>query len=135
MPDDKNNVEISRLQKEISAYLSLGSTELVFEYEELNSGKVRLNLITVNPRHNQSFLFHYVEGYDRVYCLNAMLNYVKTQREKKNSYTIQWSMSKSNELHTSYVRAKDVLEAIEKLHFGRDANSITIFSVVLNPIS
>lgn len=135
MPEDKHNVEISRLQKEISAYLSLGSTELVFEYDDLSSGKVRLNLITVNPRHNQSFLFHYVEGYDRVQCLSQMLDYVKTHREKKNSYTIQWSMRNSNELHTSYFRAKDVLEAIEKLYFGRDANSIIIFSVVLNPIS
>ena len=64
-----------------------------------------------------------------------MLDYVKTHREKKNSYTIQWSMRNSNELHTSYFRAKDVLEAIEKLYFGRDANSLIIFSVVLNPIS
>lgn len=135
MSADKSNIEISQLQKEIAGYLSMGATELVFEFEESLAGKVRLNLITINPRHNQSFLFHYVEGYDRVHCLKQMLDYVKSNREKKNSYTIQWSMRESDELHTSYFRAKDVLEAIEKLHFGRDPNSLIIFSIVLNPIS
>lgn len=135
MSEDNANIEISRLQKEISAYLALGSTELVFEFHEQPSNKTRLNLVTVNPRHSQSFLFHAVDGYDRTDALRKMLDYVKTYREKKNSYTIQWSMRNSEELHTSYFRAKDIMEALEKLHFGRDPNALTIFSVVLNPIS
>lgn len=134
MTADNQALEISKLQKEIESYLNLGETSIVFDYDKHND-KTRLNLITVNPRHNQSFLFHYVTGYDKADVLKKMLDYVKTYRDKKNSYTIQWSIKGDNELHTSYFRAKDIMEAIGKLHFGRDPNSITIFSVVLNPLS
>lgn len=134
MSNDKTILEVSRLQREIASYLSLGATEVIFDFEDLGKG-IRLNVITVNPRHNQSFLFHFVEGYDKVDCLKQMYEYIRTYKEKKNSYTIQWSIRNESELHTSYFRAKDVLEAIEKLYFGRDPNSITIFSVVLNPIT
>lgn len=134
MSADKDNLEIARLQKEIERYLQLGNTQLILDYQETN-GKTRLDLVTVNSRHNQSFLFHFVEGYDKVDALKKMLDYVKTYKEKKNSYTIQWTVRGEGELHTSYFRAKDIQEAIDKLYYGRDPNSLTIFSVVLNPIS
>jgi hypothetical protein len=127
-------IDISKLQKEIESYLNLGSTSMVFEFEEHNN-KMRLNLVTVNPRHNQSFLFQSSEGYDKKDCLKKMLEYIKTSREKENSYTIQWSVKGESELHTSYFRARDIQEAIDKLIYGRDPNSLNIFSVVLNPIS
>lgn len=134
MSGDKQNLEISKIQKEIEKYLSLGSTSIIFDYQQSANG-VRLDVITVNPRHNQSFLFHSVEGYSKIDTLQSMLQYVQEYREKKNSYTIQWSVKGENELHTSYFRAKDISEAIDKLHYGRDPNGITIFSVVLNPLS
>ena len=127
-------IDISKLQKEIESYLNLGSTSMVFEFEEHNN-KMRLNLVTVNPRHNQSFLFQSSDGYDKKDCLKKMLKYIKTSREKENSYTIQWSAKGESELHTSYFRARDIQEAIDKLIYGRDPNSLNIFSVVLNPIS
>lgn len=127
-------IDISKLQKEIESYLNLGSTSMVFEFEEFNN-KMRLNLVTVNPRHNQSFLFQSMDGYDKKDCLKKMLKYIKTSRDKENSYTIQWSVKGENELQTSYFSAKDIQEAIDKLIFGRDPNSLNIFSVVLNPIS
>ena len=40
-----------------------------------------------------------------------------------------------NQLQTSYFRAKNVLEALDKLFYDRDPNSITVFSVMLNPIT
>lgn len=134
MSADKQNLEIAKIQREIENYLSLGSTQMIFDYQD-NNGNVRLDVITVNPRHNQSFLFHSVEGYDKIDSLKKMLGYVTTQRDKKNSYTIQWSVKGENELHTSYFRAKDIPEAIDKLHYGRDPNGLTIFSVVLNPLT
>jgi hypothetical protein len=127
-------IQISKYQKEIESYLNLGSTSVVFDFDDHNN-QMRLNVITVNPRHNQSFLFHSIEGFDRKDALKKMLQYVKTYKERDSSYTIQWSIKGENELQTSYFRAKDILEAIDKLNFGRDPNSITIFSVVLNPIS
>ncbi len=134
MAPAQDSIDISKLQKEVEAYLNLGSTSVLFEFEE-NQGKTRLNVVTVNPRHNQSFLFQSIIGYDKKDCLKQMLKYVKTSRDKENSYTIQWSATGTNELQTSYFRAKDIPEAIDKLFFGRDPNSLTIFSVVLNPIA
>lgn len=134
MSAEKQNLEISKRQKEIQTYLSLDSTDMIFEYSDASEG-VRLDVITVNPRHNQSFLFHTVEGYNKIDALNKMLDYVKTYKDKMNSYTIQWSVKGENELHTSYFRAKDIPEAIDKLHYGRDPNILTIFSVVMNPLS
>lgn len=134
MSADRQNLEIAKIQKEIENYLSLGSTQMIFDYQESGQG-VRLDVITVNPRHNQSFLFHSTQGYDKIDALQQMLAYVKEHRSKKNSYTIQWSLKGADELHTSYFRAKDIPEALDKLHYGRDPNGITIFSVVLNPIS
>lgn len=64
-----------------------------------------------------------------------MLEYVKNYKEKENSYTIQWVARDEHELHTSYFRAGNILEALEKLYYGRDRNTITVFSVVLNPVS
>jgi hypothetical protein len=135
MSGDRKNLEIARIQKEIENYLSLRSTQMIFDFQDGNNKGLRLDVITVNPRHNQSFLFHTTYGYDKIDALKQMLDYVKEHREKKNSYTIQWSLKGDNELHTSYFRAKDITEAIDKLHYGRDPNNMTVFSVVLNPLS
>lgn len=129
------HIEIADLQREIESYLRLGSTGVVFNYHETKGEKTRLDIITVNPRHEQSFLFHSTKGYDKIDALKKMLDYVQNYRSRDNSYTIQWSLRGEDELHTSYFRAHDIVEAIEKLHYGRDANSVVIFSVVLNPIS
>lgn len=134
MSADRQNLEIAKIQKEIENYLSLGSTQMIFEYKEGHQ-HLRLDVITVNPRHHQSFLFHSVEGYDKIDTLKKVLEYVQNHRDKKNSYTLQWSVKGEEELHTSYFRAKDIPEAIDKLHYGRDPNAITIFSAVLNPIA
>lgn len=127
--------EITKLQEEISGYIGgLETGSLAFEYSEMD-GKMKLDIVTVNPRHRQSFLFHSVQGYDKPDALRKMLEYVKTYKEKESSYTIQWSLRGENELHTSYFRAKNVFDALDKLTYGRDLNSIIVYSVVLNPIS
>jgi hypothetical protein len=128
------NLEIARAQKEIGAYIGIGTDDLVFNYEETDEG-TSLHVITINPRHNQSFLFHATEGVDKLEALRSMLEYVKTYKERTSSYTIQWSARGDNNLQTSYFRAKNVLEALDKLFYDRDPNSITVFSVMLNPIS
>ena len=128
------HIEISRIQKEIEEYLALEGTGIVFDFQE-QTNRIRLDVITVNPRHNQSFLFHTTSGTDKVEALQKMLDYVKNYKERESSYTIQWTAKKDKELHTSYFRAKDIPEAINKLHYGKDPNTITIFSVVLNPIT
>ena len=133
MTKDKN-LEIARLQKEIGDYIGMGTDSLVFNFEE-KGRRTKLHLITLNARHNQSFLFHASEGSDKANALEAMLDYVRTYKDASSSYTIQWSVRGENVLNTSYFRAKNVLEALDKLFYDRDPNSITVFSVMLNPIS
>jgi hypothetical protein len=128
------HVEAARLQQAITDYLGLRTSDMVFEFTQTD-GKIKLDLITINPRHNQSFLFHSERGTDKVDALRKMHDYVKDYKEKENSYTIQWVATGERELHTSYFRASNILDALEKLYYGRDRNTITVFSVVLNPIS
>ncbi|RAU81629.1 hypothetical protein [Pontibacter arcticus] len=128
------HVESARLQKQIENHLGIGGNSLLFEFRELDN-KTRLDLITVNPRHSQSFLLHTEIGYDRMDVLRKMLTYVQSYRDKESSYTVQWMAREDKELQTSYFRARNVYEALDKLYFGRDMNTITVFSVVLNPVS
>ncbi len=128
------HVEAARIQQQIKDYLGLRTSDLIFEYGIMD-GKTKLDLITINPRHNQSFLFHSEIGFDKVDALRKMLDYVQTSKEKENSYTIQWVAQGEHELHTSYFRSSNILDALEKLYYGRDRNTITVFSVVLNPVS
>ena len=128
------HVEAARIQQEVKDYLGLRTSDLVFEYSTVD-GKVKLDLITINPRHNQAFLFHSETGSDKVEALKKMLTYVQSYKEKESSYTIQWVVKGDTELHTSYFRAGNILDVLQKLYYGRDMNTITVFSVVLNPIS
>jgi len=127
-------VETARVQQKILDYLGLRPSDLIFEYSVLD-GKTKLDLVTINPRHNQSFLFHTATGTDQADAMKKMWEYVRNYKEKENSYTIQWTTKSDSELHTSYFRASNILDALEKLYYGRDRNTITVFSVVLNPIS
>ena len=128
------HVEAARIQQEVKNYLGLRTSDLVFEYST-QDGKIKLDLITINPRHNQAFLFHSETGTDKLDSLRKMLDYVQNYKEKENSYTIQWVAKNDKELHTSYFKASNIMDALQKLYYGRDMNTITVFSVVLNPIS
>ncbi len=128
------HVEAARIQQEIKNYLGLRSSDLVFEYS-VQEGKTKLDLITVNPKHNQAFLFRSETGVDKLDSLKKLLVYVQSYKEKELSYTIQWVVKGDKELHTSYFRASNVMDALQKLYYGRDMNTITVFSVVLNPVS
>lgn len=128
------HVEAARIQQQIKDFLGLRTSDLSFEFGIMDR-KAKLDLITINPRHNQSFLFHTETGADKVDALRKMWDYVQNYKEKENSYTIQWVTKSDRELHTSYFRASNILEVLEKLYYGRDRNTITVFSVVLNPVS
>jgi len=131
------HIEAARMQEEIKNYLGMRSSDFVFEFSTTD-GKIRVDLITINPRHNQSFLFHSENGTDKLDALRKMLSYVQNYKEKENSYTIQWvaqGVKGEKELHTSYFRAGSIIDALQKLYYGRDMNTITVFSVVLNPVS
>lgn len=128
------NIQLAELQREIGEYIGLGENSIIYDFDE-NAGVHTLKLITINPRHKQSFLFHVSEGVTRNDAMKSMLEYVKNHKDREASYTIQWSMLGEQELHTSYFSAKNIIAALDKLYYDRDPNNITVFSVNLNPIS
>ncbi len=126
------HVEIARLQQQIEQHLGVEG-DLVFDYQQ-EENRIKLNLITINRRHNQSFLFHNVYGIDKPDALQKMLDYARQHREQHHSYTIQWrGLTTDKELQTSYFRGSNMYEALDKLYFNRDMHSITVYSIVLNP--
>jgi hypothetical protein len=132
--DNAEYIEISKIQKEIADHIGLGTEGLIYNFDE-SGEKTSLHLVTVNPRHDQSFLFHNTHGSDKIHALRLMLDYVKNYKERNSSYTIQWSSKDDHALQTSYFFAKNILEALDKLFYDRDPNTITVFSVALNPIT
>ena len=129
-----NKSEIKELEYKIETYIGAKSTELIFKYNDIENGN-KLDVITVNPNHNQMFLFHTVVASSKVDSLHKMLEYIKNYRDRESSFTIQWSLKESSELNTSYFRAANLQSAVDKFYFERDINSTVVFSVVLNPIS
>lgn len=127
------HVEVARIQKAIETHLGMGGN-VIYDFAN-EDNKVKLNLITVNPRHNQSFLLHTLLGVDKLDALQKMLEYVQGSYDKESSYTLQWRVNGDEELHTSYFRARDMYEALDKLYYNRDLNNITVYSLVLNPIT
>ncbi|MDZ4838576.1 MAG: hypothetical protein SGJ04_01080 [Bacteroidota bacterium] len=134
MTNSDTHVEIVKIQKQIKEIIGLKAENLIFDFRS-DSGKEYLDLITVNPKHRQSFLYHTTIGTDKLDALFKMLEYVESHSQAENSYTIQWMHKEENELHTSYFRGGNVYEALDKLYFGRDITAITVYFVKLNPIS
>jgi hypothetical protein len=131
---NKGMDEKIEIQSKIGRYISIGKENIHFQVERIND-KVILRLMTFNPIHNQSFLFHSVSSDSEMEAYREMLGYVQYHKEEESSYTIQWSLLGENKLYTSYFRANTILGALDKLYFDRDPNTINVFSVMLNPIS
>ena len=110
------HVEAARIQQEIKDYLGLRTSDMVFEYTAID-GKVKLDLITVNPRHNQAFLFHSETGADKVDALKKMLGYVQNYKEKENLCYQKKKLTYSKNQFLISMRMKEIL-IIQRRAFG-----------------
>lgn len=128
------NVSVAKVQKEIGSYLGMADKHLVFKYQTKDK-KIKLDLITINPKHDQSFLLYSLIGVDKQDALRKLRDYIINHYENENSFTVQWMESGENQLHTSYFRAGNMYEVLDKFFYGRDQTQHKIFSIVLNPIS
>jgi hypothetical protein len=124
--------EKQRLEQTVIAYFAPQPPE--FKYDRVG-GVVTLSLMTSNPRHSQRFLFHQCQGANEVQALEEMLSYIREHRALEPTYTVQWRAFGEQELHTSYFSAPNVLMALDKFFYGRDVHAVTVFSVMLNPLS
>jgi hypothetical protein len=134
MSTNDENVEVAKLQQEITNHVGLNPDHIIFDFSEKDNIN-KLSLITVNPKHEQSFLYHTTKGIDKIDALKKMKEYILEYRKNENSYTLQWIQQGAEELNTSYFRADSMYEALDKFYFGRDMASYKIFSIYLNPIS
>lgn len=130
----ENHVEIAKIQSEIATYLGLSQDHLIFSFKQKDN-VIKLDLITINPKHDQSFLFNTTRAVDKEEALHKMLDYIKDHFKKEETYTIQWIKIGEEQLHTSYFRAKNIYDVLDKFYFERDLNSYRIYNVGLNPIS
>lgn len=128
------NVEIGKIQKEIVNKLGLSAENVIFDFSSQDA-IVKLDLITINPRHEQSFLYHTVKAINKIEALEKMLEYVNSNNKTENTYTIQWRKVGQQELHTSYFIARNMYEALDKFYYQRQLNSFNIFSITLNPVA
>ena len=69
------NVDIARLQRDICEKLGLQAEHVVFDFSQ-HEGVVKLDLITISARHNQSFLYHTTKAIDKKEALQKMFEYV-----------------------------------------------------------
>lgn len=134
MSSNDLHIEVARLQKKIISLLGIKQENVIFNFRE-KSNLVRFDLVTINPTHEQSFLFHTVNGTDKVDALEKMADYIEKHYPKENSMTVQWMKLGDQQLHTSYFRAKNMYEALDKFFYERDMNQYKIFSIALNPVS
>jgi hypothetical protein len=127
-------LEIIRIEESVRGYFDYVDHALVFELH-CEEKVCELALFTENPRHNQRFLFHKSRGTSAVQAYREMLDYIREHRHAEQSFTIQWRASGETELHTSYFSAHHVVHALDKFFEGRDLHTITVYSVMLNPLS
>lgn len=131
---DNQQKAIAKIEAEIASILGLEKDQLVFSYKQ-EGGIVHLDLTTINPRHHQSFLFYSVKAIDKMEALNKVWEYVNLHYQKEDTYTLQWIKIGEHNLHTSYFRAKNIYEVLDKFYYERDVNSYRIYSISLNPMS
>jgi nanoRNase/pAp phosphatase (c-di-AMP/oligoRNAs hydrolase) len=128
------NSELEKIHIQIAAMLGLSRDLLTFHYSN-EDGKTTLQLATMNPRHQQTFLFHTTQGFGEMDALNKMQEYVQENKNTRSTYTIQWAMEGINELHTSYFTGKNIYQVLDKFYFGKAITSTIIFNISLNPLS
>jgi hypothetical protein len=130
----KTEDRVTQIQNKIAESLSINIDQLLFEYHEMPD-YVDLDLFTINEVHKQQFFFHSSEGRDKIEALELMLKYADNKLYIEDSFTIQWKIKGTTEVHQSHFRAINMMDALDKFYFGRSVSSIMIYSIVLNPIA
>lgn len=135
MLNTSDTLKAIELENYIREYLGQDSNHQVsFNYIDRDNN-VQLNVETINPKYNQMFLFHSVNGVNKLDALRKMKEYIECYREQTHSYTIQWAAHGEKGIRTSYFNASSIEEALEKFRYGRDRNKTTIFLISLNASS
>jgi len=129
-----SQVNVAKLQGEVATLLGIKQDHLIFSYKQ-KENIIKLDLITINPQHDQSFLFHSIKAINKEEALMKMKEYIEIHYSSEDSFTLQWIKVGEQKLHTSYFRAQNMYEVLDKFYYERDLSSYRIFNISLNPIS
>lgn len=134
MTSNDQNIEIAKLQDSIPSLLGMDKSNVIFNFKD-KGNNIKLDIVTINPTHEQSFLFYSCIGLDKIEALKKAIQYIYELYPSESTMTIQWTKLGENKFHTSYFRAKNMYEALDKFYYERDQAQYKIFSISLNPVS
>ena len=66
-----------QIEQKIANFLGLKESQLIFNFRQID-GITTFDLITINPNHQQSFLFHSLKAIDKNEALNVILIHIKS---------------------------------------------------------
>ena len=93
---------------------------------------------TVNLKMAETFLLKRVVDKDHLSALQSIYEYVASNKETMNSFTVMWSKKEKGVLgstNKSYFYCHDIKEVIEKFFTNKSVKDYVIYEIKLNPIS
>ena len=97
-----------------------------FEYSNINSNNVQLNVYTFNPRHKNIFLMVKIIDNSQKTCLEKTLLYLKKEIKTKRflNYKVEWqnTLDLNSKLQISYFQVSGIKELMDKFYSGEDKN-------------
>ncbi len=130
------------LEAEISATIHKDNNcTVTFDYsigEGITDKASKVSAYTFNPLTKEFFLLHTVFSKDKIRCLEALLEYVKSHNANCNSFTVTWGRrnyesSSVRKREVSYFYAESVKDVVDKFFAGKDVTAYIVWEIKLNP--
>lgn len=95
---------------------------------------IKLDLITINPQHNQKFLFHSLQGQSKIELLEQMINYIQHYKKQLESYEIEWiDAQQPDKVQVSWFRGNDIFDVLNKFYYDKEKSRFRILKIKLMP--
>ncbi|GIV38704.1 MAG: hypothetical protein KatS3mg033_0504 [Thermonema sp.] len=133
-------VLIRELELEEAIRRQLEDARIYFDYslvqnpEDTKNPLIKLDLITINPQHNQKFLFHSVRGRSKTELLEQMMDYIQNYKKNLESYEIEWMDARLPEkVQVSWFRGSDIFDVLNKFYYDKEKSRFRILKIKLMP--
>ncbi|NIK72758.1 hypothetical protein FHS56_000244 [Thermonema lapsum] len=133
-------VLIKELELEEAIRRQLEDARIYFDYsliqnpEDAKNPLIKLDLITINPQHNQKFLFHSVRGHSKIDLLEQMIDYIKNYKKNLESYEIEWMDAQlPDKVQVSWFRGNDIFDVLNKFYYDKEKSRFRILKIKLMP--
>tara|TARA_B100000674_G_scaffold496814_2_gene528250 strand:+ start:2032 stop:2460 length:429 start_codon:yes stop_codon:yes gene_type:complete len=106
-----------------------------------NNIDLRLELITYNPKYSVHFLLHSIEHHvtksllvdsDYTNILEQMYQYIRCPKKRRCNYLVKWAHKSDNSLlNCSHFQGNHIREIVDKIYYGKGADTIIIDTIEL----